>query len=113
MFLTREIQNAIALQNQTIAVFYDTTWRGGILMQLVEWDIKGNMFSCIKDFLSERYLKVRVGSCISSAYPQEEGLPQGSVLSPTLFNVAINGLLGQVPVGGAWSGICRRLCRYL
>ena len=105
MFLTREIQNAIALQNQTIAVFfdlekaYDTTWRGGILMQLVEWDIKGNMFSCIKDFLSERYLKVRVGACISSAYPQEEGLPQGSVLSPTLFNVAINGLLGQVPVG--------------
>ena len=105
MFLTREIQNAIALQNQTIAVFfdlekaYDTTWRGGILMQLVEWDIKGNMFSCIKDFLSGRYLKVRVGSCISSAYPQEEGLPQGSVLSPTLFMVAINGLLGQVPVG--------------
>ena len=105
MFLTREIQNAIALQNQTIAVFfdlekaYDTTWRGGILMQLVEWDIKGNMFSCIKDFLSERYLKVRVGSCISSAYPQEEGLPQGSVLSPTLFMVAINGLLGQVPAG--------------
>ena len=105
MFLTREIQNAIALQNQTIAVFfdlekaYDTTWRGGILMQLVEWDIKGNMFSCIKDFLSGRYLKVRVGSCISSAYPQEEGLPQGSVLSPTLFMVAINGLLGQVPAG--------------
>ena len=66
MFLTREIQNAIALQNQTIAVFfdlekaYDTTWRGGILMQLVEWDIKGNMFSCINDFLSERYLKVKV-----------------------------------------------------
>ena len=56
MFLTREIQNYIALQNQTIALFfdlenaYDTTWRGGILMQLVEWCIIGNMFYCIKDF---------------------------------------------------------------
>ena len=105
MFLTREIQNAIAIQDQTIAVFfdlekaYDTTWRAGILIQLVEWGIIGNMFSCLKDFLSERFLKVRVGSCISSPYIQEEGIPQGSVLSPTLFNIAINGLLEQVPVG--------------
>ena len=106
MFLTWEIQNAIALQNQTIAVFfdlqtaYDTTWRGGTLMQLVEWGIIGNMFFAVsKIFLSECYLKVRVGSCISPAYPQEEGLPQGSVHSPTPFNIAINGLLGQVPVG--------------
>ncbi|MGL5407107.1 MAG: RNA-directed DNA polymerase, partial [Propionibacteriaceae bacterium] len=105
MFLTREIQNAFAVQNQTVAVFfdlekaYDTTWRGGILLQLVEWGVVGNLFYCLKDFLSERYLKVRVGSYISSAFPQEEGLPQGSVLSPTLFNVAVNGLLEQVPVG--------------
>ena len=105
MILSREIQNAFAAQNQTIAVFfdlekaYDTTWRVGILIQLVDWGIVGNMFNCLKDFLSERFLKVRVGSCISSAYLQEEGIPQGSVLSPTLFNVAINGLLEQVPVG--------------
>ena len=105
MFLSREVQNAFACQNQTIAVFfdlekaYDTTWRAGILLQLVNWGIVGNMFESLKDFLSNRYLKVRVGSSISSAYLQEEGIPQGSVLSPTLFNIAINGLLEQVPVG--------------
>ena len=103
--LSREIQNAFAIQNQIIAVFfdlekaYDTTWRGGILIQLVDWGIAGNMFTCLEDFLSERYLKVRIGSSISLPYLQEEGIPQGSVLSPTLFNVAINGLLEQVPVG--------------
>ena len=105
MILSREIQNAFAVQNQTIAVFfdlekaYDTTWRAGILLQLTDWGIVGNMFDCLKDFLSERFLKVRVGSSISSAYPQEEGIPQGSVLSPTLFNIAINGLLEQIPLG--------------
>ena len=105
LFLTREIQNAFAVQGQAIGVFfdlekaYDTTWRGGILKQLVDWGVGGNMFFAIKDFLSDRFLKVRVGSAFSSAFPQEEGIPQGSVLSPTLFNIAINGLLEQVPVG--------------
>ena len=105
MIITREIQNAFAVQSQTIAVFfdlekaYDTTWRAGILMQLVEWNIVGNMFCCVRDFLSDRFLRVRVGSCVSSSYLQEEGIPQGSVLSPTLFNVAINGLLQQIPTG--------------
>ena len=57
------------------------------------------MFWCLTDFLSDRYLKVRVGLEFSSAYSQEEGLPQGSVLSVTLFNVAINSLMDHVPVG--------------
>ena len=72
---------------------------GVSLCNLLNGISKATCFPVSKIFLSERYLKVRVGFCISSAYPQEEGLPQGSVLSPTLFNVAINGLLGQVPVG--------------
>ena len=70
-----------------------------MLKQLAAWNIGGNMFGCLKDFLSDRHLKVRVGSEFSSAYVQEEGLPQGSVLSVTLFSVAINSLMDHVPMG--------------
>ena len=103
--LSREVQNAFAVQHQTVVVSfdlekaYDTTWRNGILKQLAEWGIGGHMFNFIKDFLSERTLKVRIGSTFSSEYFQEEGIPQGSVLSPTLFNIAVNGLLETVPIG--------------
>ena len=48
--------NSVAAQKQTIEVFfdlekaYDTTLQDGILIQLVEWDIVGNMLYCLKDF---------------------------------------------------------------
>ena len=105
LMLSREVQNAFATQRQVIGVFfdlekaYDTTWRGGILKQLASWGIGGNMFCFVKNFLSDRYLKVRVGSEFSSPYLQEEGVPQGSVLSVTLFAVAINGLMEHIPAG--------------
>ena len=57
------------------------------------------MFACVADFLSNRNLKVRNGSEFSSSYPQEEGVPQGSVFSTTFFDISINPLLECVPLG--------------
>ena len=105
LMLSREVQNALGNQNQTIGVFfdlekaYDTTWRGGILKQLASWGIGGRMFNFIKEFLSNRSFKVRVGSEFSDPFVQEEGVPQGSVLSVTLFAAAINSIMENVPVG--------------
>ena len=83
LMLTREIQRAFANQCQTIGVFfdleraYDTTWRAGILRQLAAWGVGGNLFNSIKNFLSNRYLKVRVGSEFSSLYQQRGRNPSG------------------------------------
>ena len=44
-----------------------------------------------------------MGSALSSSYCQEEGVPQGSVVSVTCFAVAINGILDMVspPIRGS------------
>ena len=87
---------------QTIGVFFDlekaynTTWRFGILNQLHKMGIRGRMVKFIHSFLSDRLIKVRVGNTLSQPFMQEEGVPQGSVLSVTLFSVAINNILEEV-----------------
>ena len=54
------------------------------------------MVKFIHSFLSDRLIKVRVGNTLSHPFMQEEGVPQGSVLSVTLFSVAINNILKEV-----------------
>ena len=106
--LTNQIQQGFAKQHQTIGVFfdlekaYDTTWRHGIIKNMYKMGIRGQMIRFINSFLSDRFIKVRVGSYISSPFPQEEGVPQGSVLSVTCFAIAINNIMEVVnlPVKG-------------
>ena len=100
--LSNQIQQGFALKRQTIGVFfdlekaYDTTWRKGILRELCRIGIKGSMLNFLWKFLSDRYIKVKVGDKISSAFKQEEGVLQGSILSVTLFSIAINNITRNV-----------------
>ena len=46
----------------------------------------------IKNYLSDRVFKLWLGSTLSELFEQEMGLPQGGILSGTLFIVKINKL---------------------
>ena len=52
----------------------------------------GPLWSFICDFLSDRYFKVCVRNIYSDVYSQEAGVPQGSILSVTLFGFKINSI---------------------
>ena len=75
---------------------YDTTWRFGIVKRLHDIGIRGNMINFVNSFLSDRYIRVRVGNTLSSSYETEEGVPQGSVLSVTCFAIAIDTIVESV-----------------
>ena len=72
---------------------YDTTWKHGIFLDLYKTCLRGRLPMFICDFLSDRYFKVRVGNIYSDPYTQEEGVPQGSSLSVTLFSLKINSIV--------------------
>ena len=54
--------------------------------------LRGHLPIFIAHFLKDRSFKVRVGSTFSDSHLQEMGIPQGSILSVTLFSVKINSI---------------------
>ena len=99
------IRDAFAKKEHVCAVFfdlekaYDTTWKYGILKDLHNMGFKGRLPEFILNFLADREFQVRVGSTLSDPHEQEIGVPQGSILSVTLFSIKINSIVGTAQKG--------------
>ena len=82
-----------------MAIFFDLekayyyTWKYGILKDLHDMGLRGNLPTFVSIFLSNRFFRVRIDSALSEIYEQEQGVPQGSILSPILFNLKINSIV--------------------
>ena len=63
------------------------------LRDLHELGVKGRLANVLKSFLAERSFQVRVGSTLSDTFRLSQGVPQGSILSTTLFNIKINSIM--------------------
>ena len=93
------IRDAFVNREHVVSVFfdlekaYDTTWRYGILKDLHDLGLRGRLPVFIRSFLEDHTMQVRVGSTLSDFYDQEQGVPQGSILSTTLFNIKINNIV--------------------
>ena len=88
-----------------MSVFFDlekayvTTWKYRIMKDLHDMDLRGCFPLFIKNLLSGRKFRVRVGTSLSDFYDQEMGVPQGSILSVTLFIVKINSITSCIRNG--------------
>jgi len=98
------LREAFVRQSHTVAIFfdidkaYDTTWKHGILQDLQNMHLKGHPPNFIKNFLSDRKFSVQLLNTLSDQYDQEAGVPQGSIISTTLFIVKINSISDYFPV---------------
>jgi len=93
--LVQEVMEGYNQGQCTAAVFidlasaYDSVWREGLVFELAKMDIKGRMWLWIRDFLSHRVARCMIDDHIGPSFQTNIGLPQGSGISPTLFNIFI------------------------
>ncbi|MEC7531553.1 MAG: reverse transcriptase domain-containing protein [Actinomycetota bacterium] len=105
--LDRYARRQKALSKNTRAAFldlekaYDTLWREGLLIKLKAKGFKGKIYNYVQDFLDNREFAVKVNSARSETKIQENGVPQGSVLSPILFNIMIDAVHEEIEESNA------------
>jgi len=100
--LHTNISEAIKKKQYTILVAldlekaYDMVWKNRVLDILSNCSVDGNMLKFIHIFLTDRTYQVKINNVLSDHTVTENGLPQGSVISVTLFLITINYIFNDI-----------------
>ncbi|KAL8601085.1 hypothetical protein ACOMHN_040786 [Nucella lapillus] len=84
---------------KTVATFFDikkafdSVWHAKLLNKMGALGITGRMYNFIQTFLDSREITVKVGPSVSRSHILDMGVPQGSVIAPTLFSIMLHDIL--------------------
>nr|KAG5689128.1 hypothetical protein BaRGS_013889 [Batillaria attramentaria] len=97
-----EIKKAMVNKHSVVTTFFDikrafdTVWHAKLLDKLSSIGISGRLYQFVQAFLADRRISVRVGASLSDEHTLDMGVPQGSVIAPTLFSVMLHDIEAKV-----------------
>ncbi|CAH0551137.1 unnamed protein product [Brassicogethes aeneus] len=71
---------------------FDKVWHVGLLVKMINMEISPPMVKIIASYLKNRSFSTKFNGAASQVHPIRAGVPQGSVLGPTLFNLFMTDL---------------------
>lgn len=103
--LISSVEEELACGNTPTALFldikaaYDSVYHKAILEALETLGLGGRLYAWIADYLQGRQLFTCTPEGPTTFHAVEKGVPQGAVLSPVLFNLALIHLKRNLPRG--------------
>jgi hypothetical protein len=101
--LSQSVDDSFQRRERTVlalldyAKAYDKVWRDGLICKLIDMGIGRTIIRWIQSWMSNRKAWVKYDGTKGKSKTFKQGLPQGAVLSPTLFLVFINEVASVIP----------------
>lgn len=70
-----------------IKAAFDSVWHDGLIYKMINLNFPSELIKIIQNFLQNRTFKVCINSDSSTIFTINAGCPQGSCLSPLLYNI--------------------------
>lgn len=84
---------------------YDSVHLGALWTVLDRMGLPANLLNLLKEWAGNRTTIITIGDLRSEAFKADKGTPQGSVLSPLLFNLFISSLHTTLQTVAGWEGV--------
>ena len=69
---------------------FDKVPRYTLFQKLLKYEINGNFYNCLVNLYTEDKACVKIGNQISNFFSRTQGVKQGCILSPLLFNIFLS-----------------------
>lgn len=91
----RRMEIDVTLRDVTKA--FDKVWHLGLKYKILQLGLHPSLTRTICDFLTDRQAQIRLGTFIGPKFSLLSGVPQGAVLSPTLYSLYTHDLPPPIP----------------